>query len=123
MRALRQLHAMSVSGHHAGCAGRSRIRSRALCGLLAVRAGMFCRRDLHAAAHGAGVGRAPGILNPFAMPGPLLIENGTVLSTGGKPSVRRNCSVLIENGLITRVAPKNRFRRFAGRRLTPRAKW
>jgi putative selenium metabolism protein SsnA len=51
------------------------------------------------------------------MPGPLLIENGTVLSTGGKPFVRRDCSVLIENGLITRVAPKNKMGRFTGRRL------
>jgi putative selenium metabolism protein SsnA len=78
---------------------------------------MFCRRDLHTEAHGAGVGRAPRILNPLIMPSPLLIENGTVLSTGGRPSVRHNCSVLIENGLITRVAPKDRFGRFAGRRL------
>jgi len=51
------------------------------------------------------------------MPRPLLIENGTVLSTGGKPSVWRNCSMLIENGLITRVAPKDQIGRFAGRRL------
>ncbi len=53
---------------------------------------------------------------------PLLIENGTVLSTGGRPSVRRNCSVLIENGLITRVAAKDRFGRFAGRRLNAAGK-
>jgi putative selenium metabolism protein SsnA len=56
------------------------------------------------------------------MPRPLLIENGTVLSTGGKPSVRRGCSVLIENGLIARVAPKDRFSRFAGRRLNAAGK-
>ncbi len=56
------------------------------------------------------------------MPRPLLIENGTVLSPGGKPSVRRGCSVLIEDGLITRVAPKDRFRGFAGRRLNATGK-
>ena len=48
---------------------------------------------------------------------PLLIENGTVLSTGGKPRVLPNHSVLIENGLITRVAPKGRFGRFSGKRI------
>jgi putative selenium metabolism protein SsnA len=51
------------------------------------------------------------------MPRPLLIENGTVLSTGGKPRVLRNHSVLIENGLITRVAPKGKFGRFTGKRI------
>jgi putative selenium metabolism protein SsnA len=51
------------------------------------------------------------------MPRPLLIENGTVLSTGGKPRVLRNHSVLIENGLITRVAPKGKFGRFTGKRF------
>jgi putative selenium metabolism protein SsnA len=51
------------------------------------------------------------------MPRPLLIENGTVLSPGGKPSVRRHHSVLIENGLITRIAPKGRFGRFTGKRI------
>jgi putative selenium metabolism protein SsnA len=56
------------------------------------------------------------------MPRPLLIENGTVLSTGARPSVRRDCSVLIENGLIARVAPKDRFGRFAGRRLNAAGK-
>jgi putative selenium metabolism protein SsnA len=48
---------------------------------------------------------------------PLLIENGTVLSTGGTPRVLRRHSILIEDGLITRVAPPGRFGRFAGRRL------
>ncbi len=48
---------------------------------------------------------------------PLLIENGTVLSTGGKPRVLPNHSVLIENGLITRVAPKGKFGRFVGKRI------
>ena len=48
---------------------------------------------------------------------PLLIENGTILSPGGKPAVRRAHSILIENGLITRVAPKKSFARFTGRRI------
>jgi putative selenium metabolism protein SsnA len=48
---------------------------------------------------------------------PLLIENGTILSTGGKPRVLRNHSVLIENGLITRVAPKGTLGRFNGKRI------
>jgi len=51
------------------------------------------------------------------MPRPLLIENGTVLSTGGKATVRRRHSVLIEDGLIARVAPLDRFDRFTGRRI------
>ena len=51
------------------------------------------------------------------MPRPLLIENGTILSTGGKPRVLRNHSVLIENGFITRVAPKEKFSRFRGKRI------
>ncbi|MFI5335548.1 MAG: putative aminohydrolase SsnA [Opitutales bacterium] len=51
------------------------------------------------------------------MPPPLLIENGTLLSTGGTPFVRRKQCLLIEDGLITRVAPRDRFGRFTGRRL------
>lgn len=51
------------------------------------------------------------------MPRPLLIENGTLLSPGDPPSVRRGQSVLIEDGLIARVAPKSRFARFTGQRL------
>ena len=47
----------------------------------------------------------------------LLIENGTLLSTGGAASVRRNHSVLIEDGLITRVAPRGRMGRFSGQRI------
>ncbi len=50
-------------------------------------------------------------------PLPLLIENGTVISTGGKPFVANNCSVLIEDGLIARVAPKARLERFRGKRI------
>ena len=51
------------------------------------------------------------------MPRPLLIENATVLSTGERPSVSKRHSVLIENGLIARVAPANQFGRFKGRHL------
>jgi putative selenium metabolism protein SsnA len=47
----------------------------------------------------------------------LLIENGTVLTGGQKPAVLRNHSVLIENGFITKIAPGNRIRRFAGKRI------
>jgi putative selenium metabolism protein SsnA len=51
------------------------------------------------------------------MPRALLIENGTLLSTGGAASVRRNHSVLIEGGIITRVAPRGRIGRFSGQRV------
>jgi putative selenium metabolism protein SsnA len=51
------------------------------------------------------------------MPRPLLIEDGTVLSPAGTPRVLRRHSVLIENGLIAKVAPHGRFRRFNGRRV------
>jgi|CZKI01.1.fsa_nt_gi putative selenium metabolism protein SsnA len=47
----------------------------------------------------------------------LLIENGTLLSTGGAASLRRGHSVLIEGGVITRVAPRERMGRFSGRRV------
>jgi cytosine/adenosine deaminase-related metal-dependent hydrolase len=47
----------------------------------------------------------------------LLIENGTVLTAGKTPAVLSNHSVLIENGCIARIAPKNQFRRFAGKRI------
>jgi putative selenium metabolism protein SsnA len=47
----------------------------------------------------------------------LLIENGTVLTIGKAPAVLANHSVLIENGCITRVAPKNRFKQSAVRRI------
>ena len=56
------------------------------------------------------------------MPRPLLIENGTILSTGGKPRVLRNHSVLIENGFITRIAPKGKFSRFTGKRIDAKDK-
>jgi len=48
---------------------------------------------------------------------PLLIENATLLSTGGGATVRRNHSVLVEGGVITRVAPGPRTGRFHGRRI------
>jgi putative selenium metabolism protein SsnA len=47
----------------------------------------------------------------------LLIENGTVLTAGEKPAVLPNHSVLIEDGHITKVAPRNRFKGFTGKRL------
>lgn len=51
------------------------------------------------------------------MPAALLIENGLLLSPREPVAVRRGDSVLIEDGIITRVAPAARFGRFAGRRL------
>ena len=47
----------------------------------------------------------------------LLIENGTVLTGGKAAAVLTGHSVLIENGCITSIAPKNRFKRFAGKRI------
>src|ERR1039458_220502 len=47
----------------------------------------------------------------------LLIENGTVLTAGKTPAVLPNHSVLIEDDCITRIAPRNQFKRFAGRRI------
>ena len=47
----------------------------------------------------------------------LLVENGTVLTAGKTPAVLANQSVLIEDGCITRIAPKSQFKRFAGRRI------
>jgi putative selenium metabolism protein SsnA len=47
----------------------------------------------------------------------LLIENGTLLSTGGVPSVRRNHSILIKDGLIARIAPGSRIGAFSGKRI------
>ena len=47
----------------------------------------------------------------------LLIENGTVLTAGKAHAVLPNHSVLIESGCITRIAPKNQFKRFAGKRI------
>ncbi len=47
----------------------------------------------------------------------LLIENGTVLTGGEKPTVLPEHSVQIEDGFITKVAPKTAFRHFAGKRI------
>ncbi|HOC56941.1 MAG TPA: putative aminohydrolase SsnA [Verrucomicrobiota bacterium] len=47
----------------------------------------------------------------------LLIENATVLTAGKTPAVLRNHSILIEDGYIAKVAPKNRFQGFAGKRI------
>ncbi len=52
----------------------------------------------------------------------LLIENGTLLSTGGTASVRRGHSVLIEDGFITRVAPGREFAGYTGERLSAAGK-
>lgn len=54
------------------------------------------------------------------MHGTLLIENGTLLSTGGTPSVRRGQSVLIEDGFITRVAARGGFAGYKGDRVDAR---
>ena len=47
----------------------------------------------------------------------LLIENGTVLTGGKTPAVLPNHSVLIENGYITRIAPKGRLKASASQRI------
>jgi putative selenium metabolism protein SsnA len=47
----------------------------------------------------------------------LLIENATLLSTGGTPTVRRASSVLLEGGVIAGIAPAGRFGGFRGRRI------
>jgi putative selenium metabolism protein SsnA len=52
----------------------------------------------------------------------LLIEDGTLLSTGGTVSVRRGHAVLIEDGFITRVAPGAEFAGYKGRRLSAAGK-
>jgi putative selenium metabolism protein SsnA len=78
---------------------------------------MFCRRHLDARPHAAGAGRPVGILNHYFMQKPLLIENGTVLSTGGKPGVWHRHSVLVENGLVAKVAPGRALKSFRGKRI------
>ena len=47
----------------------------------------------------------------------LLIENGTVLTLGKSSRVLRGHSVLIEHGLVTKVAPKHAIKSFRGKRL------
>ena len=51
------------------------------------------------------------------MPRPLLIENGTILATGSKPHVLRKHSVLIENGLVAKIAPRKVTGSFRGKRI------
>jgi putative selenium metabolism protein SsnA len=47
----------------------------------------------------------------------LLIENGTVLTGGKTMAVLPNHSVLVENGYITKIAPKKQIKGFAGKRI------
>ncbi len=47
----------------------------------------------------------------------LLIENGTVLTLGKTSKVLRGHSVLIENGLVAKVAPKKAVKNFRGKRI------
>jgi len=47
----------------------------------------------------------------------LLVENGTVLQTGRAPAVLQNYSICIQDGHITRIAPRHEIRKFTGRRI------
>ena len=51
------------------------------------------------------------------MPNSLLIENGTVLTLGKSPKVLAGHSVLIEDGLVKKVAPAKAIRNFRGKRI------
>ena len=51
------------------------------------------------------------------MPDSLLIENGTVLTGGANPAVLPKHSVLIDDGIVARIAPQGRFKGYRGRRL------
>jgi len=51
------------------------------------------------------------------MPDSLLIENGTVLTLGKTSRVLRGHSVLIENGLVAKVAPRKAIKNFRGKRI------
>jgi len=51
------------------------------------------------------------------MPNSLLIENGTVLTLGKTSRVLPGHSVLIENGLVAKVAPKKAIKNFRGKRV------
>ena len=51
------------------------------------------------------------------MPNSLLIENGTVLTLGKSSKVLRGHSVLIENGLVAKVAPRKAIKNFRGKRI------
>ena len=51
------------------------------------------------------------------MPNSLLIENGTVLTLGITSKVLAGCSVLIEDGLVAKVAPKQTIKNYRGKRV------
>ena len=51
------------------------------------------------------------------MPNSLLIENGTVLTLGKTSKVLPGHSVLIENGLVAKVAPRKAIKNFRGKRI------
>jgi len=51
------------------------------------------------------------------MPNSLLIENGTVLTLGITYKVLAGCSVLIEDGLVAKVAPKQTIKNYRGKRV------
>ena len=56
------------------------------------------------------------------MPNSLLIENGTVLTLGKTSRVLPGHSVLIENGLVAKVAPKKAIKNFRGKRINATGK-
>ena len=56
------------------------------------------------------------------MPNSLLIENGTVLTLGKTSRVLPGHSVLIENGLVAKVAPKQAIKNFRGKRINATGK-
>src|ERR1035438_2278235 len=100
-----------------GRARRAGVRRGAVHRLFALRAEVLRGRADDAGADRARGGGAKGMLTHAVMNRSLLIENGTLLSTGGAASLRRGHSVLIEGGVITRVAPRERMGRFSGRRV------
>jgi putative selenium metabolism protein SsnA len=56
------------------------------------------------------------------MPNSLLIEGGTVLTMGTSAKVLHDHSVLIEDGLVAKVAPRKAFRLSRGKRMDARGK-
>ena len=72
LSALRQLHALPVSGGDAGRTGRAGLRRGALRRLLVVRPEMFRRGPGHAPAHAGGAGGAGGILNAISHDAPAV---------------------------------------------------
>src|SRR5208282_5379702 len=56
------------------------------------------------------------------MPDRLLIENGTVLTLGKTSKVLHGHSVLIESGLVAKVAPKKAVKNFRGKRINAAGK-